>query len=90
MGSLHAKEIFMKSTTALLLLGAALCMAGPASAGDSHWRSRVVVVPPGGFTTAPISHKVFDRRWPYVSWIGVRDSLYAPGPLVTFVRYDSY
>jgi hypothetical protein len=44
-----------------------------------------------GFTVAPIAHKVYgDKRWPYVSWIGACDSLYAPGPLVTFVRYQSY
>lgn len=40
------------------------------------------------YTYAPIAHKVFgDPRWPYVHWRGSHDSLYAPGPLVTFVRY---
>jgi hypothetical protein len=42
-----------------------------------------------GFTVAPTLHKTYgDRRWPYVSWRGACDSLYAPGPLVTFVRYS--
>jgi hypothetical protein len=105
----------MTRTSALLLLGSALCLVSPASAEVSHaqklalgndaqqhemssrhrhWRGgRVVAVATRvpGYTYAPISHKVFgDPRWPYVNWRGARDSLYAPGPLVTFVRYDSY
>ena len=44
-----------------------------------------------GYTYAPISHKVFnDPRWPYVNWRGAWDSLYAPGPRVTFVRYSGF
>jgi hypothetical protein len=40
-----------------------------------------------GFTVAPTRFRTFDDwRWPYVSWRGSCDSLYAPGPLVTFVR----
>lgn len=103
----------MKMTTALLLLGSALCSVSPANADDSrqqklvfgsdtslpqemssrhrHWRVGRVVAPYSGFTHAPTLHKAFhDKRWPYVSWIGARDSLYVPGPLVTFVRYGSY
>ena len=58
-----------------------------------HRRVQVgaVVAPPGGFIVAPTPNKAWDDwRWPYVSWIGARDSLYVPGPLVTFVRYGSY
>jgi hypothetical protein len=44
-----------------------------------------------GFTIAPTQHKTYrDRRWPYVNWRGACDSLYAPGPLVTFVGHGSY
>lgn len=107
----------MKTAITLLVVGVALCLARPASAGGSQsaalalnsaalaqqsdlssrhkpWRRGHVVsyaraCP--GYTYAPISHKVFnDRRWPYVNWRGACDSLYAPGPLVTFVRYPSY
>jgi hypothetical protein len=54
--------------------------------------SRVVAVaPPRGFTHAPTWYKAYDDwRWPYVSWVGARDSLYVPGPLVTFVPYGRY
>jgi hypothetical protein len=110
----------MRSTTALLLLSAALCWVTPASADVSGGRQtrlagnvptaeplemnsremssrhrhghrgRIVAVGRActGFTVAPTLEKTyFDRRWPYVSWRGSCDSLYAPGPLVTFVRY---
>jgi hypothetical protein len=51
----------------------------------------LAVAPPAGFTHAPTWYKAYDdRRWPYVSWIGLRDSLYVPGPLVTFVPYGRY
>jgi hypothetical protein len=53
-------------------------------------RGRIVAVGHAcpGFTVAPTLQKTyFDRRWPYVSWRGSCDSLYGPGPLVTFVRY---
>jgi hypothetical protein len=108
----------MTRITALLLLGAALGLAGPASADETHAQpsglssgtsaqphdmssrhrhrshERAVTVRARacpGYTVAPIAHKVYgDRRWPYVNWRGACDSLYAPGPLVTFVRYESY
>lgn len=106
----------MTRTTALLLLGAALGLAGPASADESHPQKsglssgtsaprhemssrrshphdRITAYARAcpGFTVAPIAHKVYgDKRWPYVSWIGGCDSLYAPGPFVTFVRHESY
>jgi hypothetical protein len=63
------------------------------SSRHRRWHDRVAVARRAcpGFTVAPIPHKVFgDKRWPYVHWIGACDSLYAPGPAVTFVRYDSY
>jgi hypothetical protein len=54
-----------------------------------HGRSVVMARACDGFTVAPTLHKVYgDRRWPYVSWFGSCDSLYAPGPAVTFVRYS--
>jgi hypothetical protein len=44
-----------------------------------------------GFTVAPTGFKAYgDWRWPYVSWRGSCDSLYVPGPRVTFVRYQGY
>ena len=44
-----------------------------------------------GFTVAPTPSKTYgDWRWPYVNWRGACDSLYAPGPAVTFVRYGAY
>ena len=79
----------MNKTVIMLLFGAAFCCSSPAVA-DHLRRDVVVVVPPGGFKVAPIPFKVRDKRWPYVSWIGLRDSIYAPGPLVTFVRGGSY
>jgi hypothetical protein len=63
------------------------------SSRHRRWHDRVAVVRRAcpGFTVAPIAHKVFgDKRWPYVHWIGACDSLYARGPLVTFVRAESY
>jgi hypothetical protein len=108
----------MRSTTALLLIGTALCWVSPASADASGGRQavlasnapaatpfemssrhrhrhhgRIVAVARAcpGFTVAPTWEKTyFDRRWPYVNWRGSCDSLYAPGPLVTFVRYHGY
>jgi hypothetical protein len=62
-----------------------IVVAGPAD---------VAVFRPGcrpGFKVAPTRFKAFDdRRWPYVSWRGSCDSLYVPGPLVTFVRNQWY
>jgi hypothetical protein len=63
------------------------------SSRHRRWHDRVAVRARAcpGFTVAPIAHKVFgDKRWPYVHWIGACDSLYARGPLVTFVRAESY
>jgi hypothetical protein len=63
------------------------------SSRHRRWHDRVAVARRAcpGFTVAPIAHKIFgDKRWPYVHWIGACDSLYAPGPSVTFVGYDSY
>ena len=63
------------------------------SSRHRHWRhdggvsARVC----RGFTIAPTELKTWgDRRWPYVNWRGACDSLYAPGPFVTFVGYGSY
>ena len=103
----------MTRTIVLFLLSAALGLAGPAGAAETHaptsglrsgmsvqqhemssrhrWRERVAVIARAcpGATVAPIAHKVYgDKRWPYVNWRGACDSLYAPGPLVTFVRYE--
>ena len=105
----------MTRTTALFLLSAALGLAGPAGAAETHpqtsglrsgmsaqphemssrhrWRERVAVTARAcpGATVAPIAYKVYgDKRWPYVNWRGACDSSYAPGPFVTFVRYESY
>jgi len=106
----------MTKITALLLLGAALCVVSPANAkdkvtqpslargGDSqvdmsarhrYGRHGGVFIAAAraqpGYTYAPISHKVFnDPRFPYVNWRGAWDSLYAPGPRVTFVRSGAY
>jgi hypothetical protein len=107
----------MTRTTALLLLSAALGLASPASADETHaptlalrsdasaqphemsarhrsWRhDRATVYARActGFTIAPTLYKTYgDKRWPYVNWRGACDSLYAPGPAVTFVRYGSY
>jgi hypothetical protein len=100
------KEAFMKEISPLLLLAASLCWVGPtdASAQNREFSARhrvvvagpsdVVVFRPGcrpGFTVAPTRFKTFDdRRWPYVSWRGSCDSLYAPGPMVTFVTNQWY
>ena len=54
----------------------------------THERVVALARLPAQYTHAPIAHKVFgDPRWPYVNWRGHPESLYAPGPLVTFVRY---
>jgi hypothetical protein len=107
----------MTRITALLLFSAALGLAGPARADNTHaqtsllrsdtsarhhemssrhrpWRhDRVAVFARAcpGFTVAPTPYKTYgDKRWPYVNWRGACDSLYAPGPAVTFVSYGSY
>jgi hypothetical protein len=102
----------MTRTTALIVLSAAICLGGPATAREArsepaafstaasapievssrhrYAHGRVVALArlPAQYTHAPIAHKVFgDPRWPYVNWRGHPDSLYVPGPLVTFVRY---
>jgi hypothetical protein len=107
----------MKTTTALILLAAAVCSADPAGADETrartsalktdtpvlqhdmssrhrHWHDRRGTVSTRacrGFTIAPTEFKAYgDWRWPYVNWRGACDSLYAPGPFVTFVPYGSY
>lgn len=98
------KEAFMKRIGPSLLLAASLCWVGPTGAAAQHQEfssrhrvpgpSDVVAFRPAclpGFTVAPTRFKTFgDRRWPYVSWRGSCDSLYAPGPMVRFVRYQWY
>jgi hypothetical protein len=64
----------------------------PMSSRHRHWH-RVAVSARAcpGFTIAPTLDKTYgDKRWPYVNWRGACDSLYAPGPAVTFVRSGSY
>lgn len=64
------------------------------SSRHRHWRhDRAAVIARAcpGFTVAPTLSKTYgDWRWPYVNWRGACDSLYAPGPAVTFVAYGSY
>jgi hypothetical protein len=83
-GNTHAQTSVLRSDTS--------ARHDEMSSRHRPWRhDRVFARVCPGFTVAPTLSKTYgDKRWPYVNWRGACDSLYAPGPAVTFVRYGSY